>query len=117
MTYSEQSYSHQKGLFMKTTRRQFMIYSAATGLAATMANKVALAAPVAETDPQAVSLGYKADASKVDKAKFPKFAAGQNCGNCSLYKGAAGSKTGPCQIFPGKEVAAAGWCSAYAKKA
>ena len=100
---------------MKATRRQFIIYSA-TGLAATVAGQ-SYAANVAETDPQAVSLGYKADASKVDKAKFPKFAAGQNCGNCSLYKGAAGSKVGPCQIFPGKDVAAAGWCSAYAKKA
>ena len=100
---------------MKTTRRQFIIYSA-TGLAAA-ATSQSFAAAVAETDPQAVGLGYKVDASKVDKAKFPKYAAGQNCGNCSLYKGAAGSKTGPCQIFPGKDVAAAGWCSAYAKKA
>ena len=102
---------------MKTTRRQFMIFSA-TGLVATAAGQSFAADPmVGEAEPQAVSLGYKADANKVDKAKFSKFAAGQNCGNCSLYKGAAGSKAGACAIFPAKQVAAAGWCSAYAKKA
>lgn len=102
---------------MKTTRRQFMIFSA-TGLAATAAGQSFAADPmVGESEPQAVSLGYKADASKVDKAKFSKFAAGQNCANCSLYKGAAGSKAGGCAIFPAKQVAAAGWCSAWAKKA
>ena len=102
---------------MKTTRRQFILLSA-TGLAAAATSQSFAADPmVAETDPQAAGLGYKADASKVDKAKFSKYAAGQNCGSCSLYKGAAGSKAGGCAIFPGKQVSAAGWCSAYAKKA
>ncbi|NCW87108.1 MAG: High potential iron-sulfur protein [Oxalobacteraceae bacterium] len=72
---------------------------------------------VAETDSQAASLGYKADASKVDKAKYPRFSAGQQCANCSLYQGSAGTKAGACGIFPGKQVAASGWCSAYNKKA
>ncbi|MEI6662409.1 MAG: high-potential iron-sulfur protein, partial [Comamonadaceae bacterium] len=44
---------------------------------------------VAETDPQAATLGYKADASKVDKTKQPKFAAGQACSSCALYQGPA----------------------------
>jgi hypothetical protein len=38
---------------------------------------------VGETDPQAVALGYKADASKVDKAKYAKYVAG----GCSLFVG------------------------------
>lgn len=102
---------------MKTTRRQFMIFSA-TGLAATAVGQAFAADPmVSETDPQAAGLGYKADGTKVDKAKFSKYAAGQACASCSLYKGAAGSKAGGCQIFPGKQVAATGWCSAYNKKA
>jgi hypothetical protein len=71
---------------------------------------------VAESDATATSLGYKADAAKVDKTKFPKFAAGQNCGNCALYQGKAGDKAGACPLFAGKQVAGAGWCSAYAKK-
>ena len=72
---------------------------------------------VDEKDATAGSLGYKADASKVDKTKFPKFAAGQNCGSCALFQGKAGDAAGGCPLFAGKQVAGAGWCSAYSKKA
>ena len=72
---------------------------------------------VDEKDPAAAGLGYKADAAGVDKAKFPKFAAGQNCGSCALYQGKAGDAAGGCPLFNGKQVPAKGWCSAYAKKA
>ena len=100
-----------------TSRRQFVIHSlAACGMlgAATAAHAQAA---LAETDAQAVALGYKADGSKVDKAKQPKYAAGQNCANCALYQGAAGAAAGGCPLFAGKQVAAKGWCSAWAKKA
>ena len=73
-------------------------------------------AMIDEKDPQAAALGYKADATKVVKAKFPKYATGQNCGNCALYQGKAGSAAGGCPLFAGKQVAGPGWCSAYAKK-
>ena len=53
------------------------------------------AAPVDPKDPTAVQLGYVTDATKADKAKIPKYAAGQECGNCGLYQGAAGSAQGP----------------------
>ena len=71
-------------------------------------------------DPQeatALSFGYVANASNVDKAKFPMVAAGSACSNCALYQGAAGETHGPCAIFTGQRVASAGWCSAWAKKA
>jgi len=71
---------------------------------------------VAETDPQAGALGYKAESSKVDAKKYPTHAATQNCGNCALFQGKAGDKAGMCPLFAGKQVAAAAWCSAYAKK-
>lgn len=102
---------------MKTTRRQFMIMSAAGAATLALNTKVQAQAMVAETDPQAAALGYKADASKVDKAKYTKYAAPQACGNCALYQGAAGSAAGGCALFAGKQVAAKGWCSAHAKKA
>jgi hypothetical protein len=102
---------------MKTTRRQFMIMSAAGAATLALNTKVQAQAMVAETDPQAAALGYKADASKVDKAKYAKYAAPQACGNCALYQGAAGSAAGGCALFAGKQVASKGWCSAYAKKA
>jgi High potential iron-sulfur protein len=70
-----------------------------------------------EKDPQAVALGYVADAKRVDVKKFPKYAAGQLCSNCALYKGAASDKVGGCPLFGTKLVAGPGWCSAWAKKA
>ncbi len=77
----------------------------------------ALAQPmVDEKDPTALSLGYVSDVSKVDKAKYPKYAAGQGCHACALYQGKAGAASGPCPIFAGKQVSVKGWCSAFAKK-
>jgi len=101
-----------------TNRRQFIVQLSLGSAAAILAGRAVADSPmVSETDPQAAGLGYKADASKADKAKYPKYAAGQSCGNCALYQGKAGDKAGPCPLFAGKQVSAAGWCSAYNKKA
>ena len=104
-----------------STRRSFMMTLAASGaaLAATRAAaQAASAAPVlTEADPQALALGYKADNTKVDKAKFPQHAAGQMCSSCNFYQGKASDAMAPCQLFAGKQVSGKGWCSAYAKKA
>lgn len=102
------------------SRRTFMMKLIA-GTSALAAGKVAFSqtqAPVkiSESDPQAVAVGYKDDATKVDKAKFPKYAPGQVCLNCQLYLGSQ-PPTAPCAIFGNKHVAAAGWCSAWVKKA
>jgi hypothetical protein len=71
---------------------------------------------LAESDPTAMALGYKANASSVDKAKFPQYKAGSSCSNCVLYQGAPGAASGPCPLYAGKAVSAQGWCSSYAKK-
>ena len=71
---------------------------------------------VDEKDAQAAALGYVAVAAKADKAKFPKYADGQLCSNCSLYQGGAADQGG-CPLYPGKQVLAKAWCSAYNKKA
>ena len=102
---------------MKTSRRQFMILSASTLAVATAGTTLAADPMLAETDPQAVGLGYKADTTKVDAAKYPKQTAAQKCSGCALYKGAAGAAAGGCQIFAGKQVASNGWCGAFAAKA
>ena len=68
-----------------------------------------------ETDPMAISLGYKKDTATVDAAKQPKHNPDHNCANCALYT----SKTptaGTCAIFAGKEVSATGWCTVWAPK-
>ena len=100
------------------TRRTFLIQVAGVSGAAVLGTQAAHAqAMVAETDPQASALGYKADATKVDKTKQPKYAAGQLCSNCAIYQGKPADASGGCPLFAGKAVAAKGWCSAYAKKA
>ncbi len=102
----------------KSTRRVFMLQAvAASSLLGAAASAQAADPMVAETDAQAMSLGYKADATKVDKAKYAKYAAPQACSNCALYKGKPADAAGACGIFPAKQVAGKGWCSAYAKKA
>jgi hypothetical protein len=105
--------------FSMTTRRSFIQILPLAGAMALCANG-ALAADTAAVDPkdpQAAALGYVVDATKADKAKFPKYAAGQACSSCQLYQGKAGEATGGCAIFAGKKVSAKAWCSAYTKKA
>ncbi len=99
-----------------TSRRTF-IHLVPISAIAMLTARQAYAADVDPKDPQAVALGYVADATKADKAKFPKYAAGQDCANCALYQGKPGDASGPCPLFAGKTVAAKGWCSAWAKKA
>jgi len=96
-------------------RRVFMITLASSG--AVLATGAHAQAALDEKDAQAVALGYVADAKRVDAKKYPKFATGQNCANCMLFKGKAGDKAGGCSIFGAKQVAGAGWCSAWSKKA
>ena len=100
---------------MRMPRRVFLITAAATG--AGLGTGAAAQAMLDEKDPQAVALGYVADAKRVDSKKYPKYAAGQICANCMLYQGKPADKAAPCTLFAGKLVAGPGWCSAWVKKA
>lgn len=71
---------------------------------------------LSESDATASALGYKADTTKVDKAKYPNHKDEQVCSNCNLVQGKDGDALRPCAIFPGKSVAANGWCAAYVPK-
>ena len=106
---------------INTGRRSFLksgsLAVVAAAITGGVGNVAAQDAKVDEKDAQAQSLGYKHDATKVDKAKFPKYQTGQACGNCTLYQGKPADAWGGCAIFPGKQVATKGWCSAYVKKA
>ena len=103
---------------MNNSRRTFLITSIGVASTIALSSRQAFAdAPkVSESDPTAQALGYKEDASKVDKAKYAKYAAGQDCGNCSFYQGKATDAYAGCPMFAGKQVASKGWCSAYNKK-
>ncbi|WP_207002041.1 high-potential iron-sulfur protein [Trinickia mobilis] len=104
---------------MKSSRRTFLITSIGVASTLALSRQAAFAdAPkVAESDPTAQGLGYKQDATQVDKAKYAKYAAGQDCGTCSFFQGKPTDAWAPCSIFGGKQVSSKGWCSAYNKKA
>ena len=104
---------------MSTSRRTFVIQSitGAGALACAALPHAAFAQALTDADPQAVALGYKADGTKTDTKKYPKYAAGQNCASCALFQGKATDATGGCPLFGAKKVASKGWCSAWAKKA
>lgn len=103
---------------MKSSRRSFLITSIGVASSLALSRETFADAPkVSESDPTAVALGYKTDASRVDKAKFAKYAAGQSCSNCQFFQGKPTDAFAPCPMFGGKQVSAKGWCSAYSKKA
>jgi High potential iron-sulfur protein len=103
---------------MQSSRRHFMILAASLASSIALLDKASAETPaVSESDPTAQSLGYKADATHVDKVKYSKYQPGQACASCQLFQGKPGDASGPCPIFSGKQVSANGWCSAYVKKA
>lgn len=102
---------------MNTSRRIFISRTALAGAALTLARFAhSQGALVHDSDPQAVALGYRSDATKVDKARYPNYASGQTCANCSLYQAKPGAAAGGCPLLGSKQVAAAAWCSAWARK-
>jgi hypothetical protein len=102
---------------MSLSRRRFMILVASAATTTVLSIESRAEAPLlAENDPTARALGYKADAAQVDKTTFPRYQTGQTCANCQLYQGKPGSVTGPCPTYGGKLVYAKGWCNAYVKK-
>jgi hypothetical protein len=108
---------------MKPQRRDFLkngsiaFVSLAMLTRAAQAPAQAKALPhVAENDPTATALGYRNDATKVDKKKFANWQAGKDCDDCAQFEGKKGETWGPCKIFPGKAVNAHGWCTAFQQK-
>jgi len=77
----------------------------------------AAAGPVDPNEPQAKSLGYVKDATKVDAMANPNFKPGQHCANClQVPKGKEGGAQVPCNIFAGRMVEANGWCKVWVKR-
>lgn len=99
-------------------RRRFITIAAASLAASPFANALLSGSAeaveaVSESDPMAIGLGYKTDATKASGRKDNTAV----CSNCGLYSGKPGAADGPCSVFGGKIVNAKGWCSAWVKKA
>jgi hypothetical protein len=98
-------------------RRRIILFAApalALGLAGTRAGAQA---KVTESDPTAMALGYREDASKVDTGKYKQYVKGSTCSNCNFYGGKATDATAPCSVLGNRLVVGKGWCSAWVKKA
>jgi hypothetical protein len=102
---------------MTLSRRSFVLTSAALAAGVSLNDGAFAQVKLDPSDPLAKSLGYVADATKVDKAKFPAYQAGQDCAACQLYQGKPGDASGPCPIYSGKIVSSTGWCGSFVKKA
>jgi hypothetical protein len=102
-----------------TSRRNFVLaVLPAAALSAAAARSASAQQPVRlqETDAAAVALGYRHDATKVDKAKSPTFAPGRICGNCGLFAAKGNEEWAPCAAVGNRLVNAKGWCAAWVKK-
>ena len=94
-----------------------LIGVAAVPVTAMFGRAEAASGPVDPNEPQAKSLGYVVDASKVDAKANPNFKPGQSCANClQVPKGKEGGAEVPCNIFAGRPVSAKGWCKVYVKR-
>ena len=102
---------------MTTRRHVLQALTAAAAAGALVGPASGQPVKLAESDPQAVALGYRDDATKVDAKKYPAWAAGRVCGNCQLFQGKPTDASAPCGVMGGKLVDAKGWCVAWAKKA
>jgi len=107
----------------KTIARRSLLKGALLGAAVVpitaLLGRAEAAAPAGRVDPnepQAKSLGYVEDASKVDAKANPNFKAGQACANCLQSKGKPGDAFVPCNIFAQREVNAKGWCKVFVKR-
>ena len=108
----------------KQIGRRALLKSALTGVSALPAAALLLRTARAEddfpllkeSDLAAKSIGYVADARKVDPKVYPAFKAGQDCSNCKLYLGDKGDPKGPCELVLGQFVLAKAWCKAWEPK-
>jgi hypothetical protein len=94
-----------------------LIGVAAVPVTALLGRAEAATGPVDPNEPQAKSLGYVVDASKVDVKANPNFKPGQTCATCLQVP--AGKEKGdmsPCNIFAGRTVSAKGWCKVFVKR-
>lgn len=99
---------------MNTNRRRFMIKAVASLAAASVLPQVAHATTekLTEADPYAKSMGFRLNSADVDKAKYKRWVAGQQCSKCQLWGGKAGDEYGECSFFE-RYTPAGGWCKNF----
>lgn len=107
----------EKTFARRTLLKGALLGAAAVPVTAILGRAEAAAGKVDPNEPQAKSLGYVEDASKVDAKANPNYKPGQTCANCLQAPTAkAGDAAVACNIFAQRMVNAKGWCKVYVKK-
>ena len=107
----------EKMIARRTVLKGALLGAAAVPVTALLGRAEAAPGNVDPNEPQAKSLGYVEDATKVDAKANPNFKPGQHCANClQAPAGKEGMTEVPCNIFAGRPVAAKGWCKVYVKR-
>lgn len=97
---------------MDMTRRTFL--RTAGSLLALVASPVFAGMPVLrETEPDAVTLEYTPDSSRLDASAHPAFQPGSRCARCYFFQGRDDSDVAPCSVFSGWRVSPRGWCREF----
>ena len=103
---------------MRTPRRHFVLHSVGAAALAITGRAVWAAPPqLQESDPAAQALGYRSDATHVDRSKYPRYSDKQRCANCQFFQGKPADASALCALFGPKQVSGAGWCNAYQARA
>jgi High potential iron-sulfur protein len=102
---------------MQISRRSFIIQAAGVASLALAGQRAYAAVQLQESDPAAQALGYRADASHVDRTRYPRFQPNQRCGTCQFYQGKPADASAQCSLFGAKQVSETGWCNAYQARA
>lgn len=100
---------------MDSRRRSILLAAPLFAIGLGTVREALAQAKVPESDPTAQALGYKADASKVDVAKYKTYVKGHDCANCNFYKSTSATE-GTCMALGNRLVEGKGWCSAWVKK-
>lgn len=101
---------------MDSRRRSLLLAAPAAVLVFAGMRTAQAQAKVSEDDPAGKALGYKEDASKVDRSKFKTYAPGQTCANCKFYVTKdPKAPMAPCTPLGGRLVMGKGWCAAWVK--
>lgn len=101
---------------MSTCNRRTFMLKVVAGTCALAASRVIAEeaekpkGKLTETDAYARSMGFKVDTNQVDKAKYPRHTADQQCNKCQLFKGEPTDAEAPCSFFGNRIVPATGWC-------
>jgi High potential iron-sulfur protein len=62
------------------------------------------------------TIGYVANAARVNPGEFPSYRRGQSCASCALVEFGTGRARG-CSVVPGRLVLATAWCKLWKARA